>query len=294
MTSMTEAIKGMLMVDIRDIIKILLLCLSWYLADKVGQRIIKRLFRVAELKIQNSDKDTCGGAVVQRINTIRQLVTQLARIVIAISMMFWLMDSFGVDVRPIIAGIGVVGLGISLAAQNVIRDFINGMLILIEDQYNVGDWIELNGLSGSVERFTLRATKLRDFNGNLVVIPNSLIQTVVNCTKQWSVAVVKVGITYESDCKKALLTMAALGDEMSREKDSAILEAPSVQGITEFSANSVDMRIIIKTTPGSQWEVARKYRIRLKDLFERDGISFAYPQVVLHKGDTKVSADCKK
>ena len=290
MESMLETVRGMVFMDIKDIINILLLCVGWYIADKAAECLVKRLFKVAEEKIVGGDTEICNAAMVQRLKTIRQLVTQLVRVVVALFMGFWLLESFGVDVRPIIAGIGVVGLGISLAAQNVIRDFINGMLFLMEDQYNVGDWIEVNTFSGTVERITLRATRLRDFHGNLVIIPNSLIQTVVNYTKHWSVAVVKVGITYESNYGKASEIMTSLGEEMAQEAGTGILEPPTVQGITDFTANSVNMRIIIKTAPGRQWEVGRKYRVRLKELFDKEGIFFAYPQIVIHKSEPKTTS----
>ena len=120
MESMLETVRGMVFMDIKDIINILLLCVGWYIADKAAECLVKRFFKVAEEKIVGGDTEICNAAMVQRLKTIRQLVTQLVRVVVALFMGFWLLESFGVDVRPIIAGIGVVGLGISLAAQNVI------------------------------------------------------------------------------------------------------------------------------------------------------------------------------
>ena len=269
-----------------DIARVIFLFVLWYIASRASNKALRHVFDAAIQKIPEGSSGTIArDAIIQRLKTIRQLITQLSRVVIGLLMGFWILSSVGIDVRPIIAGIGVVGIAVSLAAQNVIRDFINGILILIEDQYNVGDWVEIGKLSGSVEKFTLRVTRLRDFDGNMVVIPNSTIQTVVNYTKIWSVAVVKVGITYESDYRKALRIMQDLADEMAEKEGTFIIETPVVQGITEFAENSVNMRAMLKTSPGMQWSVGREYRMRLKERFDRDSIEFAYPQVVVHKVD---------
>ena len=269
-----------------DIVRVIFLFALWYIASRASNKALRHVFDAAIQKIPEGSSGTIArDAIIQRLKTIRQLITQLSRVVIGLLMGFWILGSVGIDVRPIIAGIGVVGIAVSLAAQNVIRDFINGILILIEDQYNVGDWVEIGKLSGSVEKFTLRVTRLRDFDGNMVVIPNSTIQTVVNYTKIWSVAVVKVGITYESDYRKALRIMQDLADEMAEKEGTFIIETPVVQGITEFAENSVNMRAMLKTSPGMPWSVGREYRMRLKERFDRDSIEFAYPQVVVHKVD---------
>ena len=269
-----------------DIVRVIFLFALWYIASRASNKALRHVFDAAIQKIPEGSSGTIArDAIIQRLKTIRQLITQLSRVVIGLLMGFWILGSVGIDVRPIIAGIGVVGIAVSLAAQNVIGDFINGILILIEDQYNVGDWVEIGKLSGSVEKFTLRVTRLRDFDGNMVVIPNSTIQTVVNYTKIWSVAVVKVGITYESDYRKALRIMQDLADEMAEKEGTFIIETPVVQGITEFAENSVNMRAMLKTSPGMQWSVGREYRMRLKERFDRDNIEFAYPQVVVHKVD---------
>lgn len=267
------------MPDIRDVVLLISLLVFWFVADKALKYGVERLFRAARYRAEESGVIQEG--MVQRFTTIRQLITQIARVILSLSMAFWILSLLGLDVRPIVAGIGVVGLGVSLAAQNVIRDFINGMLILIEDQYNVDDCIEVNSIAGVVESFSLRCTRLRNMDGNLIVIPNSLIQTVINYTKFWSSALVKISITYDSDYKKALSLMEDVSNDMFSEPNTLILEKPVVQGIVDFSLNSVDMRVIIKTTPGGQWEVGRNYRKRLKELFDKEGITFASPRVFL-------------
>jgi len=263
-----------------------ILAALWLLLDWLLRAFLRHLMRAAVERVRASEGDEIKKqSVEQRMKTIHQLMSQLLRVLLAVIMIFWILGSVGIDLRPVIAGIGVVGLGISLAAQNIIRDYINGFIILVEDQYNVGDWIDVNSFQGTVELFTLRATRLRDIEGNLVIIPNSTVQTVVNYTKGWSVAVVKVSITYESDYAKARSIMLELANEMAAADGGTILGAPVFHGITNFGDNSVDMRVLIKTQPGRQWDVSRKYRERLKELFDAGGIGFAYPQLVLHKSE---------
>ena len=280
-------LNNFIFVHVMDIAAVIILLILWCVFDKAVKHVIRKTFSIAIDRLSCED-DREGGAVLQRLVTLRNLVTQLIRGIVAFIMIYCLLERVGVDVKPIIAGIGIAGLAISLAAQNVIRDFINGALILIEDQYNVGDWVEINTYSGTVERFTLRTTRLRDIKGGLVVLPNSQIQTVVNNTKNWSVALIKISVPYESDYKKAVSIMQELGDRMYGENDSSILERPLVQGITEFSANSLDLRALIKTVPGQQWKVEREYRTRIKDLFDSESITFAYPQMVVHNTPSEI------
>lgn len=275
---------GNLFFDAAVLLKPIALILIWFAMDYSVKKIFRRGFSAAASRLHGlAEDDLTRQSMEYRLKTIRQLSTELTRVVVAVIMGFWFLGSLGIDLRPVIAGLGVAGLGLGLAAQNMIRDFINGFLILVEDQYNVGDWIEVGGYQGTVDRFTLRATRLRDLEGNLVIIPNNTIQTVVNYTKEWSIAVIKVGITYESDYKKARAIMEELGKTMAEEDSSMILDTPSYQGITDFAANSINMRLLIKTIPGKQWNVSRLYRERLVELFDAAGIDFAYPQIVVHK-----------
>lgn len=277
---------GDMFIDAARLLVPIVLIAVWFLLDWLLRVSLRHMMRVTAARIRSSDVDEVKKqSLEQRMRTIQQLTRQLLRVLLAVVMLFWVLGSIGIDLRPVIAGIGVVGLGISLAAQNIIRDYINGFLILVEDQYNVGDWIEINSSQGTVELFTLRATRLRDIEGNLIIIPNSTVQTVVNYTKGWSMAVVRVSITYEADYAKARSIMQGLAKEMADAETGTILDAPVFHGITNFGDNSVDMRVLIKTQPGRQWDVSRRYRERLKELFDAQGIGFAYPQIVVHRAD---------
>lgn len=270
-------------VDVVTILAPVMLLLLWFVCDSLLRRFLHHVANAAIAQVRSGEGDDIRKqSIGYRMKTIYQLAEQFLRVLLGSAMVFWILGSIGIDMRPVLAGIGVVGLGISLAAQNIIRAYINGFIILVEDQYNVGDWIQVGSYQGTVEHFTLRATRIRDIEGSLIIMPNDTVQTVVNYTKGWSVALVKVAITYESDYKKAREIVIRLGTDMAAQKNGIILEAPSFNGITDFADNSVDMRILIKTQPGMQWSVSREYRERLKEIFDEEGIEFAYPQMVVH------------
>lgn len=265
------------------IIKPFALLFVWYLANMVAVKLAGRFRETGTERI----KQRISGAVeqrasVQRAVTISNLVSQIIRGMLAIVMIFWILDSVGIDMRPVIAGVGVVGLALSLAAQNIIRDYLNGFMIIVEDQFNVGDSITTAGYSGTVENFTFRSTKLRDLSGNLITIPNSAILTVQNSSKDWSAAVVDIGVSYGSDYKKALDTAASVAEKLASDLTSGAIGPPSTQGILSFDNNAIMLRTVIKTEPGRQWATARTYRQMLKDAYDEQGITLAHSRMYVN------------
>ena len=153
------------------------------------------------------------------------------------------------------------------------------MLIVVEDQYNVNDWVRIGSYEGTVELFTLRLTRLRSLEGNLIMIPNSTIQEVINYTKDWSYAAIYVTIPYEADYPKAKEIMLALADETVAGGDPQIYGPYSFSGITDYVSDGVKFRCLIKTAPGYQWKVGYKFREELRARYNAAGIRFAYPAV---------------
>lgn len=269
--------------DFYWVIRPAILIAVWYCADVALKKLTERFYLAAAERIRHRLPGAAAQREAQqRAVTLYHLTTQALRGVVAAVMAFLLLDMIGIDMRPVIAGVGVVGLALSLAAQNIIRDYITGFMILFEDQFNVGDFINAGGFSGTVEAFSLRATKLRDISGSLIIIPNSAIQAVQNYNKVWSAALVDIGISYESDYKKALSIAAEIAEKMAEDPTNSIVETPITQGIVTFSDNAVMLRTIIKTDPGQQWVVGRIYRQKLKDAYDEHGIVFALPRIVVH------------
>lgn len=285
---MAENLKLLLLLakDFYWVLRPAILIAVWYCADMAIKKLTERFYLAAAERIRHRLPGAAAQReALQRAVTLYHLTTQALRAVVAAVMVFLLLDMIGIDMRPVIAGVGVVGLALSLAAQNIIRDYITGFMILFEDQYNVGDYISAGGFSGTVEAFSLRSTKLRDISGALIIIPNSSIQSVQNYNKIWSAALVDIGISYESDYKKALSIAAEVAEKMAADPTNSIVEAPITQGIVTFSDNAVMLRTIIKTDPGQQWVVGRTYRQMLKDAYDEQGIEFAYPRLVVHSPD---------
>jgi small conductance mechanosensitive channel len=189
-----------------------------------------------------------------------------------------------IDIGPILAGAGILGLAVSFGAQSLVKDVISGFFILFENQFAIGDVIEAGGKSGVVEKMTLRVVVLRDLKGTMHIVPNSEIKVVSNMTRGWSRAVVDVGITYEEDIDKALAVVRDEAAQFSTDKVwGAQLDGPlEVPGIESLSDSSVVVRTLIRTQPGSQWNAAREFRRRLKKRLDREGISIPYPQRKVH------------
>ena len=185
-----------------------------------------------------------------------------------------------VNIIPILTGASLIGVGISLASQNLIKDAINGFLIILEDQYAIGDVINVGAFGGLVETLNLRITQLRDAEGRLITIPNSEIKTVANLSSRWSRADLNIPVAYNADIDAALKVIDSVGLGMDGELQwqDKILEPPQVLGIDQFSDRGLMIRVWIKTQPLKQWEVAREYRRRVKVAFDRAGIHIPLPQ----------------
>jgi len=185
----------------------------------------------------------------------------------------------GVDIGPLLAGVGIIGVAISLGAQNLVKDMINGFFILMEDQFSVGDVITIGDASGLVERMNLRITQLRSTDGELITVPNSSILEVRNHTNKWSRANLAIAVGYHTNLDQAMSVIDDVAQEMNRVQpwQNLILEPPTVLGVDEFNENHLTIRLWIKTKPSEKWNVGREYRLRLKKAFDREGVSIPLP-----------------
>uniref|UniRef100_A0A7C5VJG9 Mechanosensitive ion channel family protein n=1 Tax=Thermus caliditerrae TaxID=1330700 RepID=A0A7C5VJG9_9DEIN len=197
------------------------------------------------------------------------------------------LSNLGLNISALLAGAGVAGLALSFAAQNLIRDFLNGFFILLEDQYGVGDIVQIGSVGGQVERFTLRLTVLRDLEGRVHFLPNSEVRQVTVLTQEWSRAVVDVSVAYKEDLDRVL---EVFRDEVARfHQDPAWREtftaAPEVLGVQALGDSGVVIRVLFSTKPAQQWPVAREFRKRIKTRLDREGIEIPYPHQKLYFGE---------
>ncbi len=188
-----------------------------------------------------------------------------------------------IDLAPLLAGAGVAGIAIGFGAQTLIRDLLAGFFIVLEDQYAVGDIVDLEHATGEVERINLRFTRLRDYEGKVWFIPNGEVRRVGNLSKLWSKAVLDVGIAYEDDIERAQAAMVAAANDVKEAnmEEATIIDEPEVLGVEQLGANSVVLRMVVRTEPGEQWSVARAIRARIKARFDAEGIEIPFAQSVV-------------
>jgi small conductance mechanosensitive channel len=214
---------------------------------------------------------------IKTISGVGRGVVTISWIGVGILVAFWVSE---VNIAPLLAGLGIVSVALSLAAQNLIRDAINGFLIILEDQYAVGDYIKVGEVGGMVEKINLRITQLRDAEGKLITIPNSEIKIVANFSSNWARADLYIPVAYQTDVNKALELIGRVAEEMSQDSlwREHILESPQVLGVDNFGERGVMIRVWIKTEPLKQWSVSREFRRRIKVAFDEAGIPIPLPQ----------------
>ena len=245
----------------------------------LGGLIGYRFLRVLTTRLENLVAGTAPtDEEAQRARTLTRVVHSTALVAMAIIAGLMILRELGLDITPLIAGAGIAGVALGLGAQSLISDVIGGFFILMEDQFSVGDSIQAGNIAGSVEKMTLRATFLRDLEGTLHVIPNGEMRIVSNRTKHWSRAMVDLGVAYEEDIGKVMAALEKIGRDFYEEFEPLLLEEPTVTGVEALGDWAVTVRIMVKTRPGKQWDVARELRRRIKESFEREGIEMPYPR----------------
>ncbi|MEM8828491.1 MAG: mechanosensitive ion channel family protein [Cyanobacteria bacterium P01_G01_bin.19] len=213
-----------------------------------------------------------------RVNTFSRLFQGIATFTWVGIGIFVALSVLGLNIAPFLAGAGVLGLAFSFASQNLIKDTINGLLIVLEDQYAVGDVVTIGDVGGMVENLNLRITQLRDGEGRLITIPNSSITLVANHSNGWSRSDLRIPFTYHTDVDKAIALVKETATYMYDEGDPRIIEAPQVLGVEDFAERGFVVRIWFKTEPLKQWEISREFRRRIKNALQEAGIPLPLPQ----------------
>jgi len=222
----------------------------------------------------------------QRIEALTGMMRSLATFIVWVIAAFMILGEVGVSLAPLLAGAGVIGVALGFGSQSLVKDFLSGIFILIEDQFGVGDIIDVdNQVEGVVEGVSLRTTRLRSVDGVVWHIPNGEIRMVGNMSQHWSRSLLDIEVAYDTDLEQAKAVVKRVADELWKE-DPAVLGEPEMWGVEQLAASGVVLRLVVKTTPKEQWRVARELRQRIKQAFDREGIEIPFPQqTVWHRGE---------
>jgi small-conductance mechanosensitive channel len=245
----------------------------------IAYRALGIFTRLLQERIQGLDEIE-GSELDRRTETIFTVVHSTGVVIIVGTALLMVLTEIGVSITPVLASVGFVGLAAGLGAQTLVKDMISGLFILLENQYTVGDVVEIQGVTGTVEEMTLRTTELRDLYGTVHIIPNGDIRQVANRSRDWARALIDVNITYEEDVDRAVAVLNEIGGELAANEElrQSLLEAPQVTGVEGLDDWAVRLRIMVKTTPGAQWEVMRYLRRQIRLTFAAERIELAFPR----------------
>lgn len=263
---------------------LIILLLAW-----VGMFLLKKLLLRLEQRLLKQSK-TAGEPPTEsekRVETLIRLIRQAAFIVLWVTVILIILREIGVDVGPILASAGIVGLAVGFGAQNLVRDFISGFFFILENQVRVGDVAIVNGTGGLVEGVNFRTIVLRDLGGIVHVFPNGSIATLSNLTNDWSAYVFDIGVAYKENTDQVIAVMKSVGDKMKQDEilGPLMLEEPEIFGVDKFDNSAVVIKGRIKTKPICQWQVGREYLRRIKLAFDEAGIEIPFPHQTLYFGE---------
>jgi len=263
---------------------IFILLIAWLLRKVLKAAIDRYEKKVEQQGLAPSERE-------KRARTLSGIINTTINLSIFIIAGLMIISEFGVAIGPLIAGAGIAGVAIGFGAQSLVKDMISGFFIILENQVRIGDVVTIAGVSGIVEAINLRTTRLRDLEGRVHIIPNGTIEVATNFTREWSRALVEIGVAYKEDVDHVIGVLKAVSEELRNDPDfkDLILEPMTVLGLDSFGDSSVNIRMFFKTVPIKQWDVAREYRKRVKKAFDERGIEIPFPHRTVYMGEAACS-----
>lgn len=266
-------------------IPIILIILVTLVARKILKSALHRFEKRLEQKgIVTSERE-------KRAKTLSGIISTTISVVIYLVAGMMIITEFGIAIGPLLAGAGIAGIAIGFGSQSLVKDVISGFFLIMENQIRVGDVASIAGIGGLVESINLRTTRLRDLEGRVHIIPNGSIEVATNFTREWSRALVEIGVAYKEDVDHVISVLEDVGEEMRNDSEfkDLILEPLTVLGLDSFGDSSVNIRVFFKTLPIKQWDVAREFRRRVKKTFDEKGIEIPFPHRTVYMGE----GECK-
>ncbi|TJX67719.1 mechanosensitive ion channel family protein [Soehngenia saccharolytica] len=253
----------------------IIIFLSAYIITKIVNKVIDKTI------LNRKSSSTIESA--NRIITMTQTIKRIIKYVLFFFALIISLDMFGVNTASLIATLGIGGFALTFGAQSLVKDMITGFFILVENQYSVGDYVQIGSKEGIVEELGIRITKIRDFTGELHIIPNGSINEVTNRTRGGMRALIKVSVAYEEDLDHVISVLSRITEEFKQ--NDKIIDGPTVLGVTQLGSSGIEITIVAKTLPMEQWAIERNLRKRIKEEFEKEDIEIPYQKIVVLGGE---------
>lgn len=265
---------------------LLIALVLFLLAYKIVGFSLKKLNKVFINNAEVSDKTNTDEAG-KRINSLTSIIHGAIKFILWLILIMIVLEKFGINVGPILAGAGIVGLAVGFGAQQLVKDYISGFFIILENQIRVGDIAKVDGTWGLVEKIEFRTITLRDLSGVVHIIQNGKINIISNMTKDWSAMVFKIRVAYKENLQVVKDTIKEVGEEIQNDSEfkDKILEPIEIFGLDEFAESSIVIKARLKTKPREQWTVGREYRERLKYAFDQNNIEIPFPHTSVYWGE---------
>jgi moderate conductance mechanosensitive channel len=270
----------------------LILVVAWVALFVIDRIIIRLKEEILKKSEREGEPPSESG---KRVDTLTHLLRQGARLTLLVIVLLVVLSELGVQIGPILAGAGIVGLAVGFGAQALVRDIISGFFIILENQVRVGDVAIVNGTGGLVQEINFRTTVLRDLSGTVHIFPNGSIDTLSNMTNVWSAYVFDIGVAYKEDTDRVVETIREVGEALREDAEfgPSILEPVEIFGVDRFGDSSVVIKGRIKTKPIRQWATGREFLRRVKIAFDEKGIEIPFPHRTLYFGGASPPIDLR-
>lgn len=265
---------------------IIIMIIALLIILRVVRFSVSRLKKALIKKAEHDEKVDTSEAE-KRINTLTGILLGAVRVALYTVFIIMLLSKFGIDIGPLLASAGILGLAIGFGAQELVRDYISGFFMLLENQVRAGDVAIINGTGGLVEKIELRTISLRDFSGTVHIFQNGKINSLSNTTKDWSAMVFDIGVAYKENVDQVMEIMKQVGEELRNDENFGpnIIDPIEVFGLDNFGDSALVIKARLKTKPIQQWTIGREYRRRLKIAFDAQNIEIPFPHTTVYWGE---------
>lgn len=271
--SLTDVDNTILSYYIMTAVKVVVVIAIGRISISIFNRIIMNFFKLYPKFKKDEKKST----------TLSGILKSMVKYTVYVIMIISVLNVLNIPTAPLLATAGLGGLAVGFGAQSLVKDVFTGFFILFEDQYGVGDYVTIGGMTGTIEDIGLRITKIREYNGNLHIIPNGEVKTVTNHSRGDSLAIIDIGIAYEADAERAMAVLKELAEGYYNNNQESIVQKPEVLGIIKFNESEVVIRTVVRTKPLMHWKTERALRKYILEAFKDQDIEIPYPRRVIVK-----------